>query len=138
MVHRILSVQVAWLYAVGSALVLAAAFILSGGDGRARLGADVLIRARGGILTNVLTQSSCTNANGFLPCWAIGSGGFCVYCSVNTYTDVTSGSNGGYWSGGPSVSCGSTIAGVCNAALTCVPGNPTGICNPSPPTASRQ
>ena len=128
MFSRMFSVRAAWLYVAGAVLLLATVFVVIGSSDRAPLGADLLALSRGALATNVLTQSSCSNANGDLPCWAIGSGGYGRVCSVNTYTNVMAGTNGGYTAGGVA-GCGINLGGTCNPALQCITGNAVGFCN---------
>jgi hypothetical protein len=130
MTTRNLCVRLAFPPALALALLLAATLLSTGADKSVRLGADVLDRSRGGILTNVLTQSSCNALNGNFACTKANTA--CAVCSVTTYTNVAQGQRGGYQAGEGGGYCGINSTGTCNASLTCVAGAPVGNCATPP------
>lgn len=132
-----LSLGSAWSIALGAALLIASSVAaFSAAFDRVHLGDDVLIQSRGGNPNNVLTQSSCSLASGFPACGTIAAA--CTVCTTSTYTNTLGGSNGGYYVGGGTTSCGTTMTGSCDPNLECNLLVPSGAACATPPPVMAQ
>ncbi len=136
MLSKVLLTRVVLLVAGVAALWFAASIFPGLTTSRPELlPADVLAHSRGGIMTNVLTQSSCSDLDGDFSCTVLGAGAVCAACSTSTYTNTTAGSNGGYRDmGNIAYACGYNFTGKCTVGLVCntAGGSNIAVCN-SPP-----
>jgi hypothetical protein len=132
MSSRLQAVQVSWVPVLAAMLLLAPSIASISAEDRIRLSADILTTARGGDPTVVLLVSSCDALQTNFPCALIGVGGNCTTCGFTSYTDLITGSSGGFTTGSGSQSCGANWAGTCNASNVCVTSTPVGWCqNPA-------